>query len=79
MFIGRLTPVKHVETLIRAIAIVKGSLPSIRVVIVGDGESRGGLEALATALELNDQIEFAGYQENAWDWYNRSKLFSPDL
>jgi glycosyltransferase involved in cell wall biosynthesis len=74
VFVGRLAPVKHVETLIRAIATVKESLPSVRVVIVGDGESKGDLQGLTTSLGLDDQIEFAGFQENAWDWYNRSKL-----
>lgn len=74
VFVGRLAPVKHVETLIRAIARVKESFPSIRVAIVGDGESRGDLEALTSTLGLDDQIEFAGYRDNAWDWYNRSRL-----
>ncbi len=74
VFVGRLTPVKHVETVVRAVARMKESRPSIRVAIVGDGESRGDLEELSSRLNLDDQIEFAGYQDNAWDWYNRSRL-----
>jgi glycosyltransferase involved in cell wall biosynthesis len=74
VFVGRLAPVKHVETLIRATAQIKESLPSIRVVIVGDGEERSKLEELARSLDLTDQIDFVGYQTNTWEWYNRSKL-----
>ena len=69
-----MAPVKHVETLIRATAQIKESLPSIRVVIVGDGEERSKLEELARSLDLTDQIDFVGYQTNTWEWYSRSKL-----
>jgi glycosyltransferase involved in cell wall biosynthesis len=74
VFVGRLAPVKHVETLIRATAQIKESLPSIRVAIVGDGEERSNLEELTRSLDLTDQIDFNGYQANTWEWYNRSKL-----
>lgn len=74
VFVGRLAPVKHVETLIWATAEVKKYLPSIRVAIVGDGEERSKLEDLTRSLGLADQIDFVGYQTNTWDWYNRSKL-----
>lgn len=74
VFIGRLAPVKHVETLIQATARVKKSLPFIRVAIVGDGEERGKLEELTQDLGLTDQIDFVGYQANTWEWYNRSRL-----
>lgn len=74
VFVGRLAPVKHVETLIQATARVKKSLPSIHVAIVGDGEERSRLEGLTRALGLTDQIDFVGYQANTWEWYNRSRL-----
>ena len=74
VFVGRLAPVKHVETLIRATAQIKEFLPSIRVAIVGDGEERSRLEELTHSLNLTDQIDFVGYQKNTWEWYNRSKL-----
>lgn len=74
IFIGRLAPVKHVETLIQATSQIKEALPCIRVAIVGDGEERSELEDLASSLGLTDQIDFVGYQANTWEWYNRSKL-----
>ena len=46
IYVGRLDPAKHVETVIKSISIVKKTLPSIKVVIVGDGESQSDLEEL---------------------------------
>lgn len=74
IFVGRLTQVKHVETLIHAIALVKETLPSIRVAIVGEGEERSYLERLTHSLDLSDQFDFVGFQTNTWEWYNRSKI-----
>lgn len=74
IFVGRLTAVKHVETLIKAIALIKEVLPSIRVAIVGDGEEQVNLKELTQSLGLADQISFVGFQTNLWEWYNQSKL-----
>lgn len=74
VYIGRLALVKHVETLIKAICIVKEHNPYIRAVIVGDGPEKDKLEKLSKKLNLVKNIDFAGYQTDVWDWYNKSKL-----
>lgn len=74
VFVGRLAPVKHVETIIRAVAELKERFPLIHLAIVGDGEERIYLEGLTHLLGLIDQIDFVGFQTNVWEWYNRSKL-----
>ncbi len=74
IFVGRLVRVKHIETMIRAISIVKETLPLIKMVIVGEGEERKNLEELTRSLGLVEQIDFVGYQENIWEWYNRCKI-----
>lgn len=74
VFVGRLAPVKHVETIIKAVYIVNMSLPSVKMAIVGEGEERSKLEELTHSLGLTDQIDFVGFQTNTWEWYNRSKL-----
>jgi glycosyltransferase involved in cell wall biosynthesis len=74
VYIGRLARVKHVETLIKAICIVKEHNPYIRAVIVGDGPEKDKLEKLSKKLNLVKNIDFAGYQTDVWDWYNKSKL-----
>lgn len=72
--IGRLAPVKHVETFIRAVAHVAVTIPAVRAVIVGDGEEREALQRLAASLHLENNLEFVGFQDRTWEWYNRSRL-----
>ena len=58
--VARLAPVKNHESLFRAVAKAGARFPALHLAIVGDGPSRGGLEALARELELDDRIHFVG-------------------
>lgn len=71
--IGRLTEQKGHEILIKAIAC----LPDIaknrfKVVFVGDGEKRDALEKLVKHLNLENNVIFAGYQNNVYPYINSS-------
>jgi glycosyltransferase involved in cell wall biosynthesis len=59
-FVGRLVPIKRVDVLLRAVA--RAADPRLRLAIVGDGELRAELEALADELGIRDQVWFAGYR-----------------
>lgn len=74
VYVGRLAPVKHIETFIQAIKMVSERFPAVRAAIVGTGECRPYLEKLTSEYGLNDNIQFAGYQESVIEWYNRSRL-----
>jgi len=74
VFVGRLAEVKHVETIIHAISIVRNQYPSVRVAIVGDGRERKNLEIISDNFGLGEIIHFIGYQDNTWEWYNRAKM-----
>ncbi|MBR4354130.1 MAG: glycosyltransferase family 4 protein [Kiritimatiellae bacterium] len=68
MGVGRITQLKGYDTLIRATAILKKSMPSIRTVIVGEAEAlrkdvEEGLKALVQELRLEDTVVFAGNQQ----------------
>jgi glycosyltransferase involved in cell wall biosynthesis len=58
--VGRLTWQKGYDDLLRAMAEVLTSLPDYRLVIVGDGELKPRLSALAQELGLGDRVDFAG-------------------
>ncbi len=58
--VANLRPVKAVDTLIRAAAIVVRSFPDARFVIVGDGPLRDSLSALAVELSLSKHVDFIG-------------------
>jgi glycosyltransferase involved in cell wall biosynthesis len=51
---------KNVARLVRAFA----TLPSGRLVIVGDGPQRPALEALAGSLGVADRVQFAGHHQD---------------
>ena len=55
--VGRLVPVKGLETLLEAVA----RLPEVHLALIGDGESRPALEARATALGLGRRVHFTGW------------------
>ncbi len=60
--VGRLAEVKQQDVLIRAFAELLPSLPSARLVLVGDGPMRAGLEHLARSLGVGGEVLFTGYQ-----------------
>jgi glycosyltransferase involved in cell wall biosynthesis len=62
LFVGRLAAVKGVPLLLEAFARVRADHPEARLTLVGDGPERASLQARATALGLQDAINFAGYR-----------------
>ncbi|MGB7416566.1 MAG: glycosyltransferase [Thermosynechococcaceae cyanobacterium] len=76
LFVGRLAEKKGCEYLIRAMEKVQTILEDVNLVLVGDGELRAELEALA-AQKLR-RYEFLGLQPPhvVKDWMNRTKLLA---
>jgi glycosyltransferase involved in cell wall biosynthesis len=62
LFVGRLIPLKGIIYLIRAFSAVREGFPDAMLVIVGEGEQRPDLEALAAGLGLGTSVIFAGGQ-----------------
>lgn len=58
--IGRFTPKKGPDLLIKAFKIVHDAIPEARLEMVGEGELFGYAQALATELGLKDAITFTG-------------------
>lgn len=56
--VSRLTPLKRLDLLVRALA--EPSARVIRAVIAGDGDARGDLERLAAELGVTSRIQFIG-------------------
>lgn len=69
LFLGRLTPLKGPQELLRAIASIadESGRPSLRVVIAGEGQARGALEREARAIQSRRpiSIEFTGWADDA--------------
>lgn len=60
LFVGRLHPVKGVQYLIEAMAIVHREMPDVKLIIVGNGPERSKLEKLVELLDLHECIQFTG-------------------
>ncbi len=63
--VGNLIPIKGHELLLRALAAVRESYPSVRCEIIGEGPERGRLETLATKLKLDGSVRFLGRQSRS--------------
>lgn len=68
--VGRLSPEKGFDLLIRALALCK-QMP-IDLTILGDGPLRGDLEQLSREQGIHDRVVFAGFQPNPYPYYRRA-------
>jgi phosphatidylinositol alpha-1,6-mannosyltransferase len=53
---------KNVDGVLQALALLRGQV-DVRYTVVGDGDDRARLEALAASLRLSDSVRFAGRLE----------------
>ena len=60
IFCGRIVPQKGVDTLVRAFALVVKSVPSAKLILVGDGVQRLYIEKLILDLELASYVRITG-------------------
>lgn len=72
--IGRLSPQKDFETLIRAFSILRKTC-NARLIILGEGAERRQLESLAEALGVSREVSLPGFVENPYKFLKRSNLF----
>jgi len=59
--VARFDPVKRLDVLLRAFALLSAMLPAARLVIVGDGPDRARLSRLAASLGIEDRVRFTGF------------------
>jgi glycosyltransferase involved in cell wall biosynthesis len=73
--VGRLTSYqKDYGTLLRAFAQVRKEL-ECHLVLLGEGEERKKLEALAKTLGIREYIDFPGFVENPYKYMARASVF----
>ncbi len=61
LYVGRLERVKGVEILLRAMAEIIKSVPTVHLRIVGDGPDKLNLEKLAKQLNISKTVTFCGW------------------
>jgi glycosyltransferase involved in cell wall biosynthesis len=62
--LGRLVPVKNLEVLVRAIAILARRGTEARLLVAGDGPERATLERVAAEERVTDRVSLLGFHED---------------
>lgn len=73
--VGRLELQKDFATLLRAFALVRGRRPA-RLVILGEGTRRAGLQALARTLGVAEDVDLPGSVQNPHAYMARAAVFA---
>lgn len=73
--VGRLSYQKNFSTLLRAFALVSEACPEWRLRIVGDGEEREALTALAEELGIGERVSMDGPARDVSAEYQSADLF----
>lgn len=77
LFVGRLEPMKGVDTLLAALSILKEDGTHFHLRVVGDGSQREKLEAITRSLGLQDDVTFVGAKKHqeVFDEYAQAAIF----
>ena len=75
LFVGRLVREKDIATLIHAVALAAPQMADLDVWIVGGGNERTYLEALATDLGVADRVRFWGQQTETAPFFCSADAF----
>ncbi|GAB7078405.1 glycosyltransferase [Megalodesulfovibrio paquesii] len=76
---ARLEPVKGLDLLIQAIALLPAHLHGsgrLQLLLVGDGSQRAPLERLAAELGVGGRVHFVGMADNVQDWLNACDAYA---
>lgn len=65
LFVGRLSPEKSLDVLLKAFVKVRQALPAAKLVLVGAGPQQQELADLSRSLGLDDVVLFAGSMDTA--------------
>ncbi len=77
VFVGRLEPVKGINTLLEAVYKDKKTLAGVKIVLVGDGSLAKKLREDCNNMGLQEYFIFAGHQghDTVSKWYGAADLF----
>mgnify|MGYP006282616891 CR=1 FL=1 len=73
--VGRLTPQKNFDLLLRAFALLRKKCDA-RLVILGDGNQRENLESRIEALGIGKHVDLPGFVSNPYPYMASASLFA---
>jgi glycosyltransferase involved in cell wall biosynthesis len=73
--VGRLARVKRYDTLLRAVAVARCTVPDLRLWIVGSGDEGAALQKLCADLDLGGAVCFWGERRDVGSWLRAADVF----
>lgn len=73
---SRLDPIKGLEYLIDAVAMVRRSGVRIRLILIGDGPLKSTLMRRSYERQIEKYVYFAGFQTNVAEWLETMDIFA---
>ena len=75
--VSRLSPEKSIETLIVAFSKAISTSPNIKLIVVGDGPSKGRIQKMIQELHLTEKVSLVGRvpHKKTIDYYHNSDVF----
>ncbi|MEZ4793744.1 MAG: glycosyltransferase [Gelidibacter sp.] len=70
---GRLIEEKGYDILIEAFSRLKKDHPELKLVILGEGKARPGLEELILNLNLKNEVLLTGYVKNVYNYFQKAQ------
>lgn len=64
IYAGELSYRKHQDLLIEAVGVIVEEIPSLKLLLVGDGPMEQQLKQLSSSLGLDENIQFLGYRHD---------------
>ncbi len=74
--VGRLSPEKAFDQLMRAVAALVAEGLDLELWIVGEGPERDALEALRAELALGERVRLLGYRDDTLDLYRAMDIYA---
>ena len=75
IYVGALRQLKRVDLVLHVLRSIRQHRPQTTLLIVGDGEARSALEALAQELGLADAVTFRGWTDQVVGSLRQSRVF----
>ena len=76
LYVARLSPIKRIDILIKAVSLLRGHRPSLRCVLVGGGLQEQELKAQAQALGCENTIVFAGHRDDVRPYLEAADVYA---
>jgi len=75
-FIGQMIPRKNIQDLLAIFELVHQKIPNIELQVLGDGESRKEIEAIAQTLSSKEDIQFLGFRHDRMEYLKQFDIFA---